>query len=460
VNLFRKAKQTVEHAGGIIKGWLDLSGGYKSNWWQIDAVKPDTNTAIRSSGVYACVATLAQEVARLDVTHYSNPDLSGQEEMYNSHLTRLLNKPNSYQTRSDFFLYVMYSLLMNGNSYCLMTRDTRGRVIDMTPLNPRAVQPYVTEDGAIYYSIAQLDINPGAVINNETFIPQRNMLHIRLFTPTHPLIGISPLTACAQSVSLGLNIQVESGAFFANQSKPSGILRTPKPLTPEQAKRLRDAWVSGTTGINAGKVPVLDNDLQFQQMSLSAAEAQLIEQYGMTKKDIAIVYRIPLYMVGEGDATFKTAEASQRDFITRSLGFYIEHIENSLDQFFGFNGRTESIEFEVERGIMRPEYISRIEGLTKGVQGGIFAPNEARKSEGLPGKGSAGDELYMQRQNVPIDMLGEDVLAMGGDGSSDSSDDSGADNDTDTDDTASDTDKMLAQADYYETRKLLFGKAA
>ena len=398
---------------GIIKGWTDLSTNYKPNWWQLGLEKPSENDLLRSSTVFACVSILAQEIARLRVVHFTNPNLEGEVEMYKSGTTRLLNKPNAYQNRSDFFLAIMYTLLMSGNSYSLATRDKRGRVIDLTPLNSGAVQPYVDPDtGAIYYSVAMLDIDPGKKINPSDFIPQRNMLHIRLFTPTHPLVGVSPLIACSVSAAHGLSIQSESTRFFDNESKPSGILRTPKPLNPSQAKRLRESWASGTSGINTGKVPVLDNDLQFQQMGLSAADAQLIEQYTGTKKDIAVAYRVPLHMIGEGDAQFSTAEATQRDFVTRSLGFYIEHIEAALDGFFGFDGRTESIEFDVEGGIMRPEYNARIEGLAKGVQGGIFSPNEARSSEGKKAK-EGGDDLFMQRQMVPLNLLGLDVLAMG-----------------------------------------------
>ena len=220
------------------------------------------------------------------------------------------------------------------------------------------------------------------------------------------------MVACNTSAVHGMSIQSEATRFFDNESKPSGILRTPKPLNKQQAQRLREAWSSGTSGQNTGKVPVLDNDLQFQQMALSAVDAQLIEQYAMTKKDIAMAYRIPAYMLGEGESQFSTAEASQRDFVTRSLGFYIEHIEASLDALFGFDGRTESIEFDVEGGIMRPEYNARIEGLAKGVQGAVFTPNEARASEGKKAV-EGGDKAYMQRQMVPISMLGLDVLAMG-----------------------------------------------
>lgn len=435
-----KVLSTIADSGtGIVKAWADLSSDwYKPNWWQLGQDKPDSSIALTSSAVYTCVSILAQEIARLQIIHFTNPDLKGQVEMYKSKLALLLRKPNSYQTRSDFFLSLMYSLLMEGKFFGLAVRNRSGTVVSITPLNPRMVVPFVLPGtNEVYYSISALDIDPIENFDPSLFIPARNMLHIRLFTPTHPLIGVTPLVACNISMAHGLSIQSEATRFFDNQAKPAGILRTPKPLTDKQASRLRNAWSTGTNGINTGKIPVLDNDLQFQQMSLSAADAQMIEQYAMTKKDIAMVYRIPMYMVGEGDSQFKTAEAAQRDFITRTLGFYIEHIEASLENFFDFDGRTKAIEFDVEGGIMRPEYVQRIEGLVKGVQGGIFTPDEARHSENMPAI-AGGMYAYMQRQMVRLEHLGLDVLAMG-------ADDAANDSDTDDDDTldTDDEDKSI-----------------
>lgn len=437
------------------RGWNSV--GYKPNWWQLGNSKPDSNTAINNAAVFTCVSILSQEIARLHIGHYTNPDMSGQVEMYNSETTRILTNPNDYQNRSDFFLQMMFSLLMDGNGYALATRDSRNRIVGLTPLNPRAVVPYVDPDSAaIYYHVTQLDIYPQMDFDIREYVPQRNMLHIRLFSPTHPLMGVSPLVSLVHSVAHGMAISQESARFFQDESKPAGLLRTPKPLQKDQAKRLMEAWKEGTTGNNTGSVPVLDNDLQFQQIGLNAHDTQLIEQYGMTKKDIAMAFRIPLYMVGEGQNEFKTAEAAQRDFITRSLGFYIEHLEANLDSFFGFNGRTEYIEFDVERGIMRPEYNERIEGLAKGVQGGIFTPNEARQSEQFkPMEG--GDQLFMQRQNVPINLLGVDVMADLANATN-TTPDPDATNDDDADDDEDDTEDT--QENSFDNVKRLMGLTA
>jgi hypothetical protein len=43
----------------------------------------------------------------------------------------------------------------------------------------------------------------------------------------------------------------------------------------------------------------------------------------------------------------------------------------------------------------------RLEGLARGVQGGIYSPNEARLLEGLP-EAEFGDEPRVQQQVVPL----------------------------------------------------------
>ncbi len=453
--------KVAESSGGIVKAWADLSDGwYKPNWWQLGQDAPDATAALRSSAVYTCVSILAQEIARLRITHFTNPDLSGKVEMLKSKITTLLRKPNGIQTRSDFFLGLMFSLLMRGNYYAVAVRDGTGAVIRLIPLSPGSVTPYMTDKGEVYYSTAGVSNQDGAEFKPGDFVPQRDMLHIRLFTPTHPLIGVTPLIACMPSVAHGLSIQSEATRFFDNQSKPSGILTCPKPLSSAAAARIKDAWISGTTGINTGKVPVLDSDLVYQQISLSAADSQVVEQYSMTKRDIANVYRIPLYMVGEGENYFKTAEAAQRDFVTRTLGFFIEHIEASLEDFLGLDGRTEFVDFDVEGGIMRPEYTQRIEGLVKGVQGGIFTPNEARKGEGGEAK-EGGNKLYMQRQMVALDLLGLDVLALVNDSpAANNDDDSDSDsNEDDDEDPEEEEDKTFGDLDI-DVLKQLFDEAA
>ncbi len=71
-------------------------------------------------------------------------------------------------------------------------------------------------------------------------------------------------------------------------------------------------------------------------------------------------------------------------WLSRGLGFAINHIEVAFDHFFGLRGwPDEWVEFDTA-ALLRVAYKDRIEALARGVQGGIYAPDEARNAEDLP----------------------------------------------------------------------------
>ena len=395
----------------VSKGWTNWSSGSRTDpqWFQKGVSPPSQAEAMTHAAVASCVTILSQEVARLRIEHYrSEKDLS--RTRLSSSIARLLRTPNPYQTRSDFFLNLMRDLLLSGNCYAIAERNELGTIVAIHPRNNNQVQPWVVpETGEIFYSVMKIDLDRNWDSEQlEKMVPARNVLHIRLDTPGHPLIGVTPLTGCQYAVPQGIAIQRDSTSFFTRMSRPSGVLQTPNKMGAEAALRLKKMWEEGLSDNFAGKTAILDNGLVWKPLTLTAADTQLIDQYHMTVNDIAMVYRVPLYMLGDlTKATFSNVEALQKAFQAGSLGFFTEHIEASLDKFFGLSPK-EYIEFDMERGIIRTEFETRMNGLTKGVQGGLMTINEARAAENrAPVEG--GDQTFLQRQNWPIDMLGEDA---------------------------------------------------
>lgn len=100
-------------------------------------------------------------------------------------------------------------------------------------------------------------------------------------------------------------------------------------------------------------------------------------------------------------ATFSSTEALMQFWLARGLGFALNHIETAFDHFFGLKGWPhEYKEFDTQ-ALLRVAYKDRIEVLARGVQGGIFSPDEARNSEDLP-RTPYGDEPRVQQQVVPL----------------------------------------------------------
>jgi hypothetical protein len=89
-------------------------------------------------------------------------------------------------------------------------------------------------------------------------------------------------------------------------------------------------------------------------------------------------------------------------WLSNGLGYLLDHIETAFDQFFGLAGveAGEWTEYDTE-ALLRTELLTRIDALTRGVIGGIYAPNEARAKEGYAAV-EAGDEPRVQQQVVPL----------------------------------------------------------
>ena len=95
------------------------------------------------------------------------------------------------------------------------------------------------------------------------------------------------------------------------------------------------------------------------------------------------------------------------EWLASGLGLLINHIEQAFDNSsgsrrLGRQGR-EWTEFDTE-ALLRSTFKEQIDGLARGVQGGIYAPNEARYKIGLPAlPDGVGKIPYQQQQMVPID---------------------------------------------------------
>jgi HK97 family phage portal protein len=208
-------------------------------------------------------------------------------------------------------------------------------------------------------------------------------------------------------MAIGINVALSrtQSAFFAQMNRPSGILSTDQVLNNDQAVRLRSAFDEQSKKWASGGMPILGGGLKFQPLSISSQDAQLIEAQRMSTEDICRVFGVPPPMIGDlSHATLNNSETLIQNFLSMSLGSYLEHIERSFDRLFAV-GIHDYIELDTS-ALLRTDFAGRVDGLTKAVQGGLMTPDEARAREGLspvPG----GDTAFLQRQMVPIDKIGE-----------------------------------------------------
>ena len=395
-------------------GWLSADVGKYLNFWQMGH-RPEGADA-SSAIVEACVSAYAQTVAMCPGDHWRKNLRGGRTRVSNSALSRILRKPNGYQSSSDFLLMLVRWLYLEGNAYALAVRNNRYEVAELHLFNSRMSRPQVIYDGSdpdakanIFYRLAgNQAINP--VMGQQIIAPQRDVLHIRM-NPNparhpYPLFGEPPLMAACDDLALYQTIMQQQLQFYGNQARPSAVLSTDLVLDKDQVQALRDRWDEQSKNLGVGATPILTAGLKVEPWGIPAKDAQLAEMVQMSSEHIALAYRVPMQVLGLGEGSFRSTELLMQSWIASGLGFCLNHIEEAYGCFFDLKGQPdEYIEFDTA-ALLRSAQKDRIDALARGVQGGIYAPNEARQSEGLD-RVPFGDEPRVQQQVVPLSAAGK-----------------------------------------------------
>lgn len=386
-------------------GWLRLSDGAVLGGWQRD-LEPRRDSVMRYQAVYACMTLIAQDIGKLRPKLMQEQDSGIWKETQSAAFSPVLRKPNPYQNRIKFLEYWIISKLARGNAYALKQRDNRGVVQQLHLLDPLRVTPLVSDvDGSVFY---RLDTDWLAGLEEQVTVPASEIIHDPMVTLFHPLCGVTPIFACGMAALQGLKIQANSVQFFANMSRPGGVLTAPGAIKDEDARRLKEQWEKNFGGDKAGRVAVLGDGLKYEAMSVNAVDAQLVEQLKWTAETVCSVFHVPAYMIGAATApAYNNIEALNQQYFGQCLQSLIESYELSMAEGLGLDDADTTAQLAVKldlRGLLRMDTAARYDANSKGISGGWLTPNEARQSEELepmPG----GDTPYLQVQNYSLAAL-------------------------------------------------------
>lgn len=395
---FRRVKSTNPYD----VGWVPLSGPVGR--WRIPSPDLTLGEMTSFSAVFGCLATLAGDVSKLRIRVMTRLGKIWTEDSGSASL--LLARPNHFQTRAQFFESWMHSRLLYGNTFVLLQRPSPGgKPFAMYILDPTRVQPVISDSGAVFYRVSgdKLAGLREDASQMDLTIPARDIIHDRVNTFFHPLIGTSPIAACAWSTKVGVRIQAQAAGFFENGASPGGLLTGPAGMSDEDAQKVQKFWDESFTGTNAGKIAVVGADLRYQQLAISATDAQLIEQLKFSAEDVARAFRIPPHMIGAAPPpAYANVEALTLSYYSQTLQVILEQIEGALDAGLGLPSH-QRVEFDVEQ-LLRMDTAARYASNTAAVGGGWMAPNEARARENLPPVES-GETPYLQQQNWSLSQL-------------------------------------------------------
>ncbi len=348
-----------------------------------------SETSMRVSAVFAAVRLLAGAVAAIpvDVIRVTQ---EGRESI-SPELWWLLNEqPIENWTAASMWEWVVQSICLRGDGFVEIVR--RGASVKaLRPHHPDLVQPIRVGDGLVYQVTDENSVARP--------VHQDDMLHFAGFgfNGTRSMSVIQ--WAAFQSIGIALATDSLSGNFYANGAAPKHVIKSDSEMDDEQIEQLRNEYKRKYAGTNNAGLPmVLTEGLDIKEMSMTSADAQLLESRKFQVIDIARAFGVPPHMIGAQETTSSWGTGIEQmsiGFIRWSLQPYINRIRQELNRKL-FRRASPFVEHKMEALLAgdskaEGEYNRQAVGGSQGP--GWMTINEIRKSKNLP-RIDGGDVLY------------------------------------------------------------------
>jgi len=294
----------------------------------------------------------------------------------------------SFQWRFD----MMWGVLTEGRFVSYIDRDEFGRVTDLYPMIGVVVSR--DADGRKIYTTK--------TNGKERDYRESEVLDLTFALKADLYTHRSPLRTCAIAIAKAYNANEYGSRLFANGGMPSYALTGPFG-SGKAAQRASDDIAEATkeaarTGGHVLSIP-LGHDLK--PLGTDPEKMQLVASQKFSVTEVARIYSLPPTFLQDLErATFSNSEQQDLHLVKHTVKRWLEQLEAEMNlKLFG-RGSNRIVEFNLD-GLLRGDYVTRMNGNAQAINTGQLTPNEARALDNrAPMEG--GDQLYIQGATVPL----------------------------------------------------------
>lgn len=360
--------------------------------------------SLKISAVYRAVNVIGDSVAVLPLDTYRYKDNWKYKE-YNQ-LWNLLNiAPNSNMSASTMKKMIVQNILLKGNCYIYINRDTSNNIQSLELLDSSDVQVVLVNGFKKYQQISTTRL-----------FDDFDIIHIMNYS-VNGLVGVSTLSYASMSLATAYNSEEYASNFFAGGGAMAGILKpiAGTTLNDEKAEKLKnsitDKLSANVDGGVSNSIIVLGAGVEYQPISISPKDAQLLESRQFNILSIAQWFGVPPAKLFDlSKATYASAEASQIDFLNSTLLPLLEKIENEIYRkiYLPVEYATTELKFDVQN-LLRLDQNTQADVFTKYINSGIMTVNEVRERLNLNFPAVGGNRLFIGQNLQPLDNILNDI---------------------------------------------------
>ena len=370
-------------------------------------VARDDMPASANSTVFSCITKTANDIssmpALLKVRKSDGSWNDANRRNRRLAIERFLMRPNPNQTLPQFLSSWVYALQNYGNAFIMPVGLNQFGLPESIYVVPNSsVQILRSDNGTGFYRINENNHIP-ILIDSSKLWSSNEVVHSRINALIDPLVGFSPLYACAHEAAMG-NQQIATALeFYKNSAVPGGILTLPEGTSQEEVDEKSSAMDRNFQTVNSGKTLVISGAAKFEVVSQTARDQQLVELLGFTSENICAAFHIPSFIITGKGATYSSADALRREYVSSALGHLIHEIEEGFKVLLNLP-EDEWLELD-RRQLLRLDDAARFSTYSQGIQAGWLLRSEVRSLEDLPKVEGIDDQSKeTPTQNIPTEV--------------------------------------------------------
>lgn len=352
-------------------------------------------SALGVPAIWAAVNFLSGTLAGLPLVVYKKTE-KGRERVSNR-LSNLLHYAVSDEMSSFDWRKVFFdAVFTGGRGFSFIERnELSGEILNIVFLDPKNMT-IKRSDGKKTYHYKE----NGVV---RVFKPSEIIDLAFMLKPD--LIGhYSPITTNKDKISLAIAVTKYGAKFFQNGGVPPFVIKGPIKSAGGLTRASDDLTRAVKDASQAGKLALaLPEGHDIAQLGFDPLKGQMVDVQRLVVEDIARIYSMPpTFLQDLSKGTYSNTEQQDLHFVKHTLKRWAEQFEQELNlKLFGRSNNDVYVELNVD-GLLRGDYMTRMQGNAQAINTGQLTPNEAREMDNrlaLPG----GDRLMIQGATVPLE---------------------------------------------------------
>ena len=348
------------------------------------------------SWAYAATNAIAQEFSTIDIGLFKHDDKGNMEREFGHPSLQILRHVNDFMTSKDIFIRASSNIDLSGNEYWFVQKGIGNQPEAIFPLQPNFITPIPDEHN--YVKGYSYRIGGQTVTLDKDFI-----VHFKTYNPVSDILGISTIAAARSAYDADFLAREYNQEFFLNGGNPGVVIEVEGNLTPEDKKRIREAWDQSNSGRRRRfKTIIAEGKTKIKQFSTTQKDMEFLEQRKFSRDEILSIFKVPKSILGQmEDVNRASAETAHFVFVSRTVRpRQLSFIETLNEFYLPMFEDTENMKFKLLNKI--PEDRDRIiRFYTEGITHGWLSQNDIRRAEGLP-EINGGETTYLPGNLFPV----------------------------------------------------------